>query len=296
MHIDIVVVGPTASGKTLWASRWARENGAEIVSADSRQIYRGLDIGTAKPDPSLVQEIPHHLIDVRNPDESYSAGQFVRDAREAIHGIRARGNKVAVVGGTGLYIKALLFGLIELPREDLVARESFLKEKESCSSEFLYDSLLKCDPERAKMLSPEDRYRVLRALWLNEWMGMPPSRLYETQKKDDGISYGRLIGLDPGRERLYGRIDRRVEQMMESGWGDEVRRLLLEGFSPESQGFRSLGYKEILRYILGEIEKDEALKSIQQKTRQFAKRQMTWFRHMAPIEWFSPDSSWTTSG
>lgn len=285
MYIDLVVVGPTASGKTLWASHWARENGAEIVSADSRQIYRGMDIGTSKPDPSLMEEIPHHLIDIKSPEESYSAGQFVRDAKNAIQGILERGNKVIVVGGTGFYVKALLFGLIELPREDLSAREAFLKGKEFCSTDLLYELLLHSDPERAKMLSAGDRYRVLRALWLNEWLGMPASHLYEAQKMNTGISYGKLIGLDPGRQSLYGRIDQRAEQMLKNGWDNEVRRLLSEGFSPESYGFRSLGYKEVLQYVRGEIEKTAALKAIQQKTRQFAKRQMTWFRHMAPIDW-----------
>ncbi|MHB1604914.1 MAG: tRNA (adenosine(37)-N6)-dimethylallyltransferase MiaA [Leptospirales bacterium] len=287
MHIDLVVVGPTASGKTLWASRWAREHGAEIISADSRQIYRGMDIGTSKPDPCLLKEIPHHLIDIKNPAESYSAGQFVRDAKNAIHGIMERRNKVVVVGGTGFYVKALLFGLVELPREDLEARDLFLKGKESCSSESLYELLLCCDPERAKTLSPGDRYRVLRALWLNEWLGMPASHLYETQRKNAGISYGKLIGLDPGRKILYGRIDQRAQEMLENGWDIEVRRLLSEGLSPASYGFRSLGYKEILQYVQGETGKTTALEVIQQKTRQFAKRQMTWFRHMAPIEWIS---------
>ncbi|MHB1286132.1 MAG: tRNA (adenosine(37)-N6)-dimethylallyltransferase MiaA [Leptospirales bacterium] len=289
MIIDLVVVGPTASGKTAWAAQWARENNAEIISADSRQIYRGMDIGTAKPDKSLMKEIPHHLIDILTPDESYSAGQFVRDARNAIGKIRSRGKKVAVVGGTGLYVKALLFGLIELPREDILERESFMEKMSSCSTEELYESLFRYDPVRAKALSPEDRYRVLRALWLKEWMGIPVSQLYETQKRDNGTQYDRLVGLDPGRQKLYRRIDQRVEAMMKNGWIDEVRHLLLEGYSVESKGFRSLGYKEILQNISGEMNNEEVLKSICQKTRQFAKRQMTWFRNMAPIEWMTLD-------
>lgn len=291
MTIDLVVVGPTASGKTAWAAQWARENNAEIISADSRQIYCGMDIGTAKPDKALMKEIPHHLIDILTPEESYSAGQFVRDARSAIAKIRSKGKKVAVVGGTGLYVKALLFGLIELPREDIHVRESFMKRMASSSSEELYDSLFRCDPVRAKALFPEDRYRVLRALWLNEWMGVPASQLYERQKRDNGTQYDRLVGLDPGRQELYRRIDQRVGEMIGNGWVDEVCRLLHEGYSNESKGFRSLGYKEILQYVFGELNNEEALKRICQKTRQFAKRQMTWFRNMAPIEWITPDES-----
>ena len=287
-HIDIVVVGPTASGKTHWAFDWACRNDAEIISADSRQIYREMEIGTAKPPVALRQKIVHHLLDIRSPDEPYSAGQFVRDARSAILETRSRGKKVALVGGTGLYIKALLFGLAELPPEDASAREIFLAQRADTLTENLYELLSRRDPERASAISSRDRYRILRALWLHHSSGKTPSRIYQEQTlKPSDVSWGEIVGLMPERKLLYDRINDRVVQMFEEGWVSETRRLAERGFGKASPGFRSLGYSEILDCLSGLRSYEETLLLIQQKTRQFAKRQITWFRHMAPVRWIS---------
>lgn len=288
MHIDMVVVGPTASGKTLWAFNWAVRHGAEIISADSRQIYREMDIGTAKPSADLLQEVRHHLLDILHPGDPYSAGQFVRDARLAIRDIRSRGRKVVLVGGTGLYIKALLFGLLDLEPEDARARETFIREKDCTDTETLYENLVRKDPERADKVSSRDRYRILRALWLIHSSGMPASRLYAAHAQGKaGISHGEIVGLSPLREILYERINNRVDEMFANGWVEEVRDLQKKGYDRDSPGFRSLGYREILDYLSGLRDFSETVVLVKQKTRQFAKRQMTWFRNMAPVNWMN---------
>ena len=288
IYIDLVVVGPTASGKTHWAFDWACRNNGEIISADSRQIYCEMDIGTAKPPVALRQKIVHHLLDIRSPDETYSAGQFVRDARSAILDARSRGKKVALVGGTGLYIKALLFGLAELPPENPAARDIFLAQRAEASTETLYELLLQQDPDRASDLSPRDRYRILRALWLLHSSGKKPSRIYREQTLNPpDVSWGEIVGLLPERNVLYDRINDRVLKMFGQGWIDEMYHLTRRGFGKTSPGFRSLGYSEILDHLSGLRSYDETLHLIQQKTRQFAKRQITWFRHMAPTRWIS---------
>ena len=286
MHIDMVVVGPTASGKTLWAFNWAVRHGAEIISADSRQIYKEMDIGTAKPSADLRQEVTHHLLDILHPGEPYSAGQFVRDARLAIRDIRSRGRKVVLVGGTGLYIKALLFGLLDLEPEDARARETFIREMDCMGTDVLYEDLVRKDPDRADKVSSRDRYRILRALWLIHSSGMPASRLYAVQAQGKGgISHGDIVGLSPLREILYGRINDRVDEMFAKGWVEEVRDLQKKGYDRDAPGFRSLGYREILDHLSGLRDLPETVLLIKQKTRQFAKRQMTWFRNMAPLHW-----------
>jgi len=288
MHIDMVVVGPTASGKTLWAFNWALRHGAEIISADSRQIYREMDIGTAKPSAYLRQEVTHHLLDILHPGEPYSAGQFVRDARLAIRDIRSRGKKIVLVGGTGLYIKALLFGLLDLGPEDAHARETFDREMDCKDTEALYEDLVRKDPDRADKVSSRDRYRILRALWLIHSSGMPASRLYAGQAQGNaGISYGDIVGLSPLREILYERINDRVDEMFANGWIEEVMDLQKKGYDRNAPGFRSLGYREILDYLSGLRGFPETVVLVKQKTRQFAKRQMTWFRNMAALNWIS---------
>lgn len=284
IEIDLVVVGPTASGKTVWATEWALKNDAEIVSADSRQIYRGLEIGTAKPGKDILNAVPHHLIDILDPNQGFSAGAFCREARSAIQDIRNRGKKVILVGGTGLYIRSLLFGILELPDEDLLLKKSFFDLWGAKSSEELHEELAKRDPERAKTLSRSDRYRIMRSLWLSEWMGTPPTKLFASRSVQ-GVPFGKIIGLDPGRHALYERIDKRVVSMIQSGWIEEVQHLLLKGYSQTDPAFRSLGYQEILDYLKGKRDREETVALVQRKTRQFAKRQMTWFRHMTPVDW-----------
>ncbi len=288
--IDLVVVGPTASGKTVWATEWALKNNAEVVSADSRQIYRRLEIGTAKPSRDILNAVPHHLIDILNPDQSYSAGTFCREARTAILDVKSRGKKVVLVGGTGLYIRSLLFGILELPDEDLLLKKSFFDLWGSKTAEELHEELTRRDPDRAKSLSVSDRYRVMRSLWLSEWMGIPPTKLFASRSLK-GVPFNRIVGLDPGRHALCERIDKRVVSMMQRGWCEEVQQLLANGCAPEDPAFRSLGYPEVLDCLKGKRGLEDTIAIVQRKTRQFAKRQMTWFRHMTPVEWIGNSTS-----
>lgn len=288
--IDLVVVGPTASGKTVWATEWALKNNAEIISADSRQIYRGLEIGTAKPGRDILNAVPHHLVNILNPNQSYSAGAFCREARTAILDVKSRGKKVVLVGGTGLYIRSLLFGILELPDEDLLLKKSFFDLWGSKTSEELHEELTRRDPERAENLSVSDRYRVMRSLWLSEWMGVPPTKLFASRSVA-GVPFNKIVGIDPGRHALYERIDKRVVSMMQRGWGEEVQQLLANGCSPTDPAFRSLGYPEVLDFLKGKRGFDDTIAIVQRKTRQFAKRQMTWFRHMTPVEWIGSSTS-----
>ncbi len=278
--IDLVIAGPTASGKSQLAMRWAREIGGEIVSADSRQIYREISVGTGKPSLSDQEAVPHHTLDLCSIRDVYSAGAFVRDARRAIEKIQARGNKVIVCGGTGLYIKALLEGIVDLPESDSTSSETFRESMEEFSTPTLYLRLMELDPERARLLSPRDRVRILRALFLHELTGLPPTELYR-RSRGQALSFRSFIVLSPDRETLYASIERRVALMLDEGWVAEVEDLLSQGCNPEWPGFASLGYREVVAHLDGRLALGELREAIVRKTRQYAKRQVTWFRHMA---------------
>jgi tRNA dimethylallyltransferase len=288
--IDLVVAGPTASGKTRLAIAWAQIFNAEIISADSRQIYREISIGTGKPSREERDLVPHHLFDLCSVTETYSAGDFVRDAKSAIRDIQERGKRVVVCGGTGLYMKALLRGLVDLPERDFSRYELYRKDQESLSTESLYDRLMEADPARGTAIHPHDRVRILRAMYLMEKYSAPPTELYE-RFRGEGVLALRVVGLDPGRETLHLSISDRVSRMLREGWVDEVKSLLKAGASPTAPGFNSLGYQEILDCLLGKGLWDTLESRIVLKTRQYAKRQMTWFRHMEDITWISPSDS-----
>ena len=277
--IDLVIAGPTASGKSSLALEWAQKNGAEIVSADSRQIYREISIGTGKPSRSEQESIPHHMIDLCSVQEVYSAGAFVRDARRAIEVIQSRGKKVVVCGGTGLYIKALLQGIVELPEGNPSSGEDFRAAMENVSTSDLYSRLANVDPERAKRLFPTDRVRILRALFLYQSTGLPPTELYRLSR-GEGIPVRTFLVLSPDRSWLHQAIEHRVAQMLSHGWVEEVEELLAQGGHPDWPGFASLGYREVMEHLAGKTTREELLNAIVLKTRQYAKRQMTWFRHM----------------
>jgi tRNA dimethylallyltransferase len=260
---------------------------AEIISADSRQIYREISVGTGKLSLEDREGILHHLLDCCSLQESYSAGDFVRSAREAICDIRSRGKGIILCGGTGLYLEALLRGLVELPPRPPGHYSSFRENLQELSEEELYARLLVADPDRASQIHPHDRVRILRALYLREEFSLSAADLYE-KFRGRGIAWNAIIGLDPGVEIRHRRISERVQAMFANGWIEEVHDLLARGFPPSARGFDSLGYREVISFLEGKMSRTDLVERVILKTRQYAKRQMTWFRHMEGIRWVDP--------
>jgi tRNA dimethylallyltransferase len=271
----LVLSGPTASGKTALALSLARIFPLEIVNADSVQVYRGLDIGTAKPTPSERLEVIHHLVDVADPDEEYNAGRFVAGAEEAIRGIRERGRFPLVSGGTGMYIRALLRGLDALPSDPSVRAALSLRwEKDGGAA--MFEELRKVDPPSAAAIHPSDRVRILRAMEVAAVAGTPPSRL-KGRWAEPGSKFRILfIALSPDREELYRRIDARVDRMFQGELVEEVRGLLSKGYGPDLKPMKSLGYRHVLSHLSGAFPLSRAIEETKRDTRRYAKRQLTW--------------------
>ncbi len=280
----LTIVGPTAAGKTAIAVELARRIDGEIVSADSRQIYRHLEIGTAKPNARQRREVKFHLIDFVEPSEDYSCGQFARDAAHMIEGIRERHAVPIVCGGTGLYIKALFHPLDDLPGSsaDTKAKlERMLKER---GIEHMYAFLKRVDPVWASRVKPQDKQRILRGIEVFERTGIPLSRMLGQSKKPSGYS-AVYIGITCARGDLYARIDERFDRMMEQGLVREVESLLAGGLDPSSNALRTIGYKEIVEYLQGKTSLEEATEKAKRRTRNYAKRQITWFNRVRSIIW-----------
>lgn len=270
----IVLVGPTAVGKTKTGIELAKVFNGEIVSGDSVQVYKGMDIGSAKVTVEEAEGIPHHLIDICDPDEAMSVAKFQTLARAAIDDIYARGKLPIVVGGTGLYIRAILYNYEFAERPvDHVLRETLEKEAEMNGPEVLHARLQSLDPRRAESIHPNNVRRVIRALEVAlqgdaQAMDSLPSEHYAYQ----------LFVLHADRDVLYERINRRVDLMIETGLVEEVKRLLASGYR-DTQAMRAIGYKEVVPYLDGVIAHDQMTDTLKQHTRKFAKRQLTWFRH-----------------
>ncbi|MGZ5469580.1 MAG: tRNA (adenosine(37)-N6)-dimethylallyltransferase MiaA, partial [Candidatus Aminicenantales bacterium] len=263
--------------------------GGEIISGDSIQVYRGFDIGTDKTGPEARRGVPHHLIDIVGPEVQYTAADFVRDALDAARGIAARGRLPIVAGGTGLYIKALVDGLFPGPGRDPAVRAALEAEAAEKGLDILFRRLEAVDPDYAKKVRSRDRVRIIRALEVHITTGRPISEHFrETRSPVIGRTIV-LIGLKLEREALCRRIDERVERMFARGLVDEIRGLLERGVRETATPFKALGYSHVLRHIRGEIGLEEAVALTQTDTRQYAKRQMTWFRKMTGVVWFSPD-------
>jgi tRNA dimethylallyltransferase len=281
----VIIIGPTASGKTDLALRLAERLDGEIVNADSMQLYRGLDIGTAKPSPELRNRVPHHLIDIADPDQEFSASDFRREAAKAIADIAGRGKRAFIVGGTGLYIRALLQGLVDSPSGAGEVRLELEEEARRRGNGALLGELAKVDSVTAERLHSNDLVRIIRALEVYRMTGNPISQ----QRSSHGFSgdyYCALkLGLSVERLELYERIDSRVERMMGDGLVDEVQTLLERGFSPQLKALRSIGYRHICAYLSGEYSLAEGVRLMQRDTRRYAKRQMTWFRNDKEINW-----------
>jgi len=288
----IVVAGPTASGKSTLALRLARERGGEIVSCDSQQVYRGLDIGTAKPSAAERAAVPHHLLDVAEPIEPFSAADFARLGRTALGEIRARGRLPIVAGGTGLYLRALLHGLFEGPSRDEALRARLERLAARHGDARLHRLLARVDAPAAGRIAPRDRVRVVRALEVYFRTGRPISAEQREGVEPLGGFRSLVIGLDPGRTRLREAVVARTRRMMEDGLVAEVGRVVATGVPAEARPLRSIGYRQAVAVLRGEMTEAEAEAAIVTATMRFAKRQMTWFRHQEPgIRWFSDGES-----
>jgi len=282
-----VLVGPTAVGKTAVALDLAEALGAEIVNADSMQVYREFDIGTAKPTLAERARVPHHLVDVADPDEPYDAARYAREGRAVIARLHQRGVPPLVAGGTGLYIKALLAGLF--PQEDAVheVRPQLARELADQGLPALYARLESLDPATARRLAPGDTYRILRALEVVEATGRPLSELHAAHGFQDRPYDTLKIGLHLPREELYRRIEARVDLMVAQGWLEEVRTLL-QRYSPEIKPLQALGYRHLAAVVQGDLTLAEAVELTRTETRRYAKRQLTWFRADPEVRWFAP--------
>ncbi len=280
-----ILTGPTASGKTAISLDLAERHGCEIVCMDSMQIYRGMDIGTAKPTAEEQARAPHHMLDIVDPGDSYSVAQWVEDACACIRAIRARGRRALLVGGTGFYLRALrhpmAMGSVPAVPEIREALEAVAAEPEG--RETLHRQLEAVDPATAARLHVHDVRRVIRALEVWRSTGIPFSRQPQIEAEPPFPS--RCAALTMPRETLYARIDLRVERMLEAGLADEVRRLLDSGVPEDCQSMKGLGYKELIPYIRGEISLEEAKAAIQQGSRRYAKRQLTWLRAEKDVLW-----------
>jgi tRNA dimethylallyltransferase len=287
----VIILGPTASGKTELAVRLAERFDGEIVNADSMQVYRGMDIGTAKPSLELRRRVPHHLIDIVDPDADFSASDFRREAARAIANIHDRGKKAFVVGGTGLYIKALLKGLVDSPSSAESIRQELRETARRLGNEELLRRLAEVDPETAATLHPNNQVRIIRALEVYLQTGLPISK-FRSEHGFAGDYYEYLkFAIVVERVELYRRIEERVELMMAEGLLEEVRVLLARGFDAGLKSFRAIGYKEICAFLAGEYPLDEAVRLIKRDTRRYAKRQLTWFKQENEINWVEyPDN------
>jgi len=274
----VVITGPTASGKSTVAVRLALPLGAEIVNADSMQVYRGMDVGTAKPRPEERQAVPHHLLDVVEPDEEFNAALYRSHALRVLQDIRERGKVGFVVGGTGLYIKSLLGGLMACPQADPALRDRLCEEYDREGGEALHDRLRELDPESAGRIHPHDRVRVLRALEIISLSGKPLSAIARTHGFGERSFRPLKFCLQMEREELYHRINERCLRMIEEGLVRETEELLGKGFTPRLKPLKSLGYRHMVRYLQGGWDWRTAVREFQADTRRYAKRQMTWFR------------------
>ena len=288
----VVVTGPTASGKTPVAIELCAAFGGEVVNADSMQVYRFMDIGTAKPNVEDRAKVPHHLIDIVNPDADYSAGRYAVDARRAAADIHGRDRIVFLVGGTGLYIRAFLDGLIDAGGADPVLRESLELEQAEATDAgnpgLLHERLAQIDPEAAQKIHPNDQRRLVRALEIRSMAGTSASALRDRHSFSDRPYRVLHLALDPDREELDRRIDRRCADMVEAGLIREVRALRRRGYTSELRPMRAIGYRHINPVVDGSDTLTNATLAMQRDTRRFAKRQRTWLRAVPEVVYVDP--------
>ena len=281
-----IILGPTAAGKSALAFEMALRAGAEIISADSMQIYRGMDIGTAKPTAVERARVPHHLVDVRDPWESFSTAEYVRLAAATIEDIAARGRTPLLVGGTALYLKSLLVGIFDGPSADWGFRDSLRAEAAEVGSAELHRRLAQIDPAAAARIHPNDLRRIERALEIHHKTGGRPSDLRREWAVADLRYDAKIVGILRPREELNKRIDSRVDKMIQAGWLREVERLLADPRGLSREASQAVGYLELARVARKEMALAAAVAEIKRRTRRFAKAQMTWFKTFPDVKWF----------
>lgn len=285
----VVICGPTASGKTNLCLKLAHSFSLEVVSADSRQIYRRMDIGTAKPTAAELAQVRHHMVDVVEPDEDFTVAHFVESGRRAVTDILSRNKLPVVAGGTGLYIQGLTAGLADLPGPDPDFRQKMQQMMLCHDDGWLHRQLQQVDPVLAAKTDPANKVRIIRALEVYHATGRPLSEIQSRHAFGDRPWRLLKIGLLLDRSVLDRRIERRTEQMFAAGLVQEVARLLDSGLSPECKALKTIGYREVVAYLSGETSLEEAVSLVKRNTRRYARRQMTWFRRDAEINWVDPD-------
>ena len=285
----LIIVGPTAVGKTslslALAERWKN---VEIISTDSRQVYKFMDIGTAKPTPDELSIVPHHFIDIKYPDEYYSAGKFGREARQTIDRLLIEQKFPIVVGGSGLYIRALVDGFFERQVFDQQVKAQLKDEIKNQGVEVLYERLTQVDSISAEKIHSNDKHRIVRALEVYELTGIPLSE-FQNQQSIKANFDSIFIGLTRDRKHLYQIIEKRVDLMLEQGLVEEVIQLKAMGYHSKLNSMQTVGYREVFEYLDHKIDFDEMVQLIKQRSRNYAKRQLTWFRKDKRIKWFDVD-------
>ena len=283
------IVGPTGAGKSALAMAVAERLNCEIVNADSRQFYRGMDLGTAKPSAEDRARVPHHLIDVRQPDEALDVAEFAQLARDAIVEIAARGRNPLVVGGSGLYLRVIRGGIFPGPPASAEIRDRLAKVAAEQGVAHLHQRLRELDPEAANRIGVNDLYRIVRALEVFELTGETISA-HQRRHRFADIGYDTLtVGVEVERPKLYASIDARFDAMVAGGLVAEVRTLIDAGYSPDQPPLSTIGYKQIAMYLRGEIALDDAVAQARQESRRLAKRQLTWFRREPDVVWLDPE-------
>ncbi|MGC2293062.1 MAG: tRNA (adenosine(37)-N6)-dimethylallyltransferase MiaA [Candidatus Acidiferrales bacterium] len=281
----VVILGPTASGKSALGISLAERLGGEILVCDSTQVYRRFDIGTAKVPPAEQRGIPHHLVDLVEPQEVFTAGEYRRRALEVLEDTRRRQKTPVLTAGTGLYLRALLEGLAEAPLRSEELRERLRAAVEERGAEYLHRMLTRLDAEAAARIGARDTQKIIRAIEMRLATGKTVGEIHRSGREPLTGYEVIKIGLQPPRESLYQRIHQRVEAMIRAGWSEEVRQLVADGVPADAKPFQFIGYAEWREHLAVRLTKDEAVARIQQATRTFAKRQITWFRKETTVHW-----------
>jgi len=287
----VVIVGPTAVGKSRIAVEVAKAFETEVLTADSRQVYRGMDVGTDKPASEERQAVPHRLIDLVDPDESFNSGLYRRQAIDEIERLYRDCRLPLVVGGTGLYVRTLLKGLCDAPQADPIVREALRQEAEDQGSDRLYARLVDVDPVIAARLHPRDESKVIRALEVYQLSGRRMSEFQQEHGFAERPFAALMIGLNRDRDMLYRRIEGRIDWQLAHGLIEETKRLLAQGYRRDSAAMKGLGYRQVAEHLAGEYDAAEMVRRFKRDTRHFSKRQMTWFRKEPGIQWLMIEES-----
>ncbi len=285
----VIVLGPTAVGKSKIAIRLAKRFGGEIINCDSIQVYKGFDIGTDKVPPAKRENIPHHLLSIFEPSKQFTAADFVRLALKAVEDIQRRKRLPIITGGTGLYLKALLEGLFPQGKKVPSLRKKLERQTQENGLERMWEELKEVDPSYAQKIGKKDKIRIIRALEVFYATNKPLSKHFALTRSFVEDFHILKIGLKLERSVIYKKIEDRVDRMFQGGIVEEVQHLLAQGIRPDSPPFRALGYTQVLKYLKGEITLERAIELTKKETRHYAKRQVTWFRKMKEIHWFSAD-------